>query len=87
MGLTNKPYVVTLHPKEYCSCPANSLCYHIIAVWLSVGMQLMQQIYLVNLVEVLVRRVYSSSFYCSLGATKRMQVLFGQAQGWRSWST
>ena len=31
-GSSDKPYVVKLYPKEYCSCPATSLCYNVIAV-------------------------------------------------------
>ena len=31
--------VVTLHPKETCSCPAGGTCYHIMAARLSIGMK------------------------------------------------
>ena len=34
---TNKPHVVTLDPKETCSCPSNTSCYHILAAKLSIG--------------------------------------------------
>ena len=34
---SNKPHVVTLFPKEHCSCPATSQCYHIVAAKLSIG--------------------------------------------------
>ena len=51
MESTNKPHVVTLHPKEYCSCPATSLCYHIIVVWLSVGIPYSTDIKKVNLTQ------------------------------------
>ena len=34
---SDKPYVVTLFPKEHCSCPAPSKCYHILAAKLSIG--------------------------------------------------
>ncbi len=30
--------VVTLFPKESCSCPSNGECYHLLAVRLSIGM-------------------------------------------------
>ena len=33
-------YVVTLHPKESCTCPAKKGCYHIIAAKMSIGMAL-----------------------------------------------
>ena len=34
---SDKPQVVTLFPKEHCSCPATSKCYHILAAKLSIG--------------------------------------------------
>ena len=34
---TNKPHVVTLHPKESCSCASSTSCYHILAAKLSIG--------------------------------------------------
>ena len=34
---TNDVRVVSLYPKEKCSCPADSLCYHILGVNLSLG--------------------------------------------------
>ena len=34
---TTKPHVVTLFPKETCSCPSTTLCYHIMAAKLSIG--------------------------------------------------
>ena len=48
-GSSDKPYVVTLYPKQFCSCPATSLCYHIIAVQLSLGMEISQERKKVNL--------------------------------------
>ena len=33
------PHVVTLFPKQSCSCPSTSVCYHIIAAQLSVGIR------------------------------------------------
>lgn len=34
---TNRPHVVTLFPKETCTCPSTVTCYHIIAARMSVG--------------------------------------------------
>ena len=34
---TDRPHVVTLFPKESCSCPSTSTCYHILAAKLSIG--------------------------------------------------
>ena len=34
---TNKAHVVTLFPKETCTCPSTVTCYHIIAARISVG--------------------------------------------------
>ena len=31
--------IVTLHPKEMCSCPAGGTCYHIMAARLRIGMK------------------------------------------------
>ena len=38
LGSGDRPYVVKLFPEEFCSCPSNGLCYHIIAVKLVSGM-------------------------------------------------
>ena len=32
-----KPECVQIHPKESCTCPGNRLCWHILAVRLSIG--------------------------------------------------
>jgi len=37
MGSSSQPRVVTLHPKESCSCPSNATCFHILAARLSIG--------------------------------------------------
>ena len=37
LGSDDRPYVVKLFPEEFCSCPFNGLCYHIIAVKISIG--------------------------------------------------
>ena len=42
-GSSDKPYVVRLYPKQFCSCPATSQCYHIVAVQLSLGMDINQE--------------------------------------------
>jgi hypothetical protein len=34
----DKKYVVTLFPKESCSCPTTGTCYHLLAAKKSVGM-------------------------------------------------
>jgi len=36
-GSSGHHYVVTLHPKESCTCPAKKGCYHIIAAKMSIG--------------------------------------------------
>ena len=33
------PHVVTLHPKETCSCPSTTECYHILAAKMAIGKQ------------------------------------------------
>ena len=33
------PHVVTLHPKETCSCPSTTQCYHILAAKMGIGSQ------------------------------------------------
>ena len=39
MGTNGTVRVVTLHPKETCSCPASGMCYHIMAARLSLGIK------------------------------------------------
>lgn len=39
---TNDVRVVSLYPKEKCSCPADGLCYHILGVKLSLGAKEME---------------------------------------------
>ena len=34
---TNHPHAVTLFPKETCTCPSTTTCYHILAAKLSIG--------------------------------------------------
>ena len=36
-GTSGTPRVVTLHPKETCSCPSSNCCYHIMAVKMVLG--------------------------------------------------
>ena len=38
-GTSGVPRVVTLFPKLTCSCPSTGVCYHILAVQMSVGIQ------------------------------------------------
>ena len=33
------PHIVTLHPKETCSCPSTTQCYHILAAKMAIGRQ------------------------------------------------
>ena len=40
---TERPHVVTLFPKERCSCPATTTCYHILAARMSIGLSEEQQ--------------------------------------------
>ena len=40
MGTTGNPHAVRLFPNESCTCPSSSVCYHIIAARLSIGMNL-----------------------------------------------
>ena len=37
-GTSGTTRVVTLFPKENCSFPATGKCYHLLAVWMSLGM-------------------------------------------------
>ncbi|WAR27999.1 hypothetical protein MAR_013703, partial [Mya arenaria] len=39
-GSKNEKYSVSILPKEKCSCPATSRCYHIIAALKSIGMEI-----------------------------------------------
>ena len=39
---SERPHVVTLFPKETCSYPSSSLCYHILAATFSVGLDICQ---------------------------------------------
>ena len=47
----DKSHVVKLFPSEYCSCPSTSLCYHLIAVKLSLGIPLSTDVRKVNLTQ------------------------------------
>ena len=40
---SERPYVLTLFPKEKCSCPSTSSCYHILAAKMSIGLDHNQQ--------------------------------------------
>ena len=37
-GTSGNTRVVTLFPKQTCSCPATGECYHLLAVWMSLRM-------------------------------------------------
>ena len=51
LGSTGKPHVVRVFPSEYCSCPSTTLCYHIIAVKLSLGIPVNNEHKKVNLTQ------------------------------------
>lgn len=40
IGSKGKPNAVTLHPEESCTCPSKSECYHLLAVKISIGMEI-----------------------------------------------
>ena len=39
---SERPHVVTLFPKQTCSCPSTSTCYHILAAQMSIGLEKQQ---------------------------------------------
>ena len=39
VGTTGKPHAIRLFPKESCTCPSTSRCYHILAVRMSIGLE------------------------------------------------
>ena len=51
IGSAGKPHVVKLFPTQSCSCPATSQCYHILAVKISVGIEVQEQTKKVNLTQ------------------------------------
>ena len=51
MGTTGNPHAVCLFPRESCTCPSSSLCYHIIAAKLSIGMKVQENYRKVNLTK------------------------------------
>ena len=50
-GQSSSKYSVTLFPKETCSCPATSRCYHIMAAMLSIGMDIPNEKKVFNLTQ------------------------------------
>ena len=40
LGTTGNPNVIRLFPKESCSCPSTGRCYHIMAVRMSIGLDI-----------------------------------------------
>ena len=50
-GTSEVTRVVTLYPKESCSCSSTGPCYHILAVKLSMGMKLEKQHTTMNLTQ------------------------------------
>ncbi len=51
LGSGGKPHVVRLFPKEDCSCPSPTTCYHIIGVKLSLGIPVYKVQKKVNLTQ------------------------------------
>ena len=49
LGTTGNPQAVRLFPKEDCTCPSTGLCYHIMAVRISIGMDQQKPLSKVNL--------------------------------------
>ena len=45
------PYVVTLHPKETCSCPSTTQCYYILAAKMGIGSQKDPKLKRINLTQ------------------------------------
>ena len=39
LGTTGNPHAVRLFPKESCTCPSTTQCYHILAAKMSIGME------------------------------------------------
>lgn len=49
IGTTGNPQAVQMFPKQTCTCPSSGLCYHIMAVRLSLGMDKPEPLRKVNL--------------------------------------
>lgn len=49
IGTAGSGHVVKLHPKESCTCPSSSTCYHVLAVKLSIGIDVPTKKVKVNL--------------------------------------
>ena len=52
MGTVGNAHAVYLYLKESCTCPSTGLCYHIMAVKLSIGMNVSPESRTVNLTQV-----------------------------------
>ena len=39
IGTTGTPHAIKLFPKESCTCPSTSRCYHILAVRMTIGLE------------------------------------------------
>ena len=50
-GTSGVTQVVTLHPRETCSCPSTGSCYHILAAKMSLGIQVMTKTSRMNLTQ------------------------------------
>ena len=51
VGTAGNAHAVRLYPKESCTCPSTGLCYHIMAVKLSIGMNVSPESRTVNLTQ------------------------------------
>ena len=49
LGTTGNSHAVQLFPKETCTCPSTGLCYHIMAVRMSIGIDQQKSLSKVNL--------------------------------------
>jgi hypothetical protein len=51
IGTKNRANAVRLFPKESCTCPSTSTCYHILAAKMSIGMEPKQSCGRINLTQ------------------------------------
>lgn len=51
LGTSGDPYAIRLFPTELCSCPSTGVCYHILAVRMSVGLSTKETKRTVNLTQ------------------------------------
>ena len=68
LGTTGNPHAVQLFPKETCTCPSTGLCYHIMAVRMSIGIDQQKSLSKVDCV--------------AMPDPKRIKHREGRNQGW-----